>query len=101
MGSNWSIYNTYQRYYKIIYLQDQRQRYYSIQWPDTFAELLQVLRLDFNYSPKDNKVLVDDISDHGMYVKSQTSFMGLVPKYKKIEPDIHVFYVGLAIVDNT
>jgi hypothetical protein len=102
MGSTWSKYNSpYQKHYKIIYLQDQRNCCYCINWPENYVDLLQVLRIDFNYKPFNNTILIDGVSEQGMYVKSQPSFEGLIPRYKKIQPDIDIFYIGLKIEDNT
>jgi hypothetical protein len=68
--------------YKVIYIQDANEKFYPLKWPDTYSELLLALKVSFNYYPKNDVIIVDDVSEHPMSINSQQSFQALIPKHK-------------------
>lgn len=85
------------REYRIVYLQDLNGKFVAIEWPDTFSELILLLRTLFKYTPIRNMLNVTDGAYENIIICSEETFSGLVPRHKRLEPDIDVFYIGIDI----
>jgi hypothetical protein len=98
MGNSFSyLIQIKRKQYKVIYIQDESEHFYPLNWPETYSELLLNLKIHFNFTPKNNVIVADDVSEHDMYVTSQASFQALIPKHKEVPPGIDVFYIGIKL----
>jgi hypothetical protein len=93
MGSFWSCITEQTK--RIIYVQDENNRNFPLVWSKSYYDLLLHLKTTFNYVPYNDMLVVDDAADIEMCVKSQETFDALLPKYKKMEPNLNVFYINI------
>jgi hypothetical protein len=82
---------------RVIYVQDQFQRVFPLCWPTNYDELLDTLADTFGYHPPLGILVFDDASSHDMHVCNQHTFQALAPRHRALEPDLHVFHVGLSL----
>jgi hypothetical protein len=82
MGSSQSFY--------VIYLQDCTKSLIPIEWM-SLARLKEYILENFGY---DSEFLeIQESSEHTMKVSTDTSFKALIPKYKLVESNRHVYYI--------
>ena len=81
--------------YHVVYL-EKNKTLYSIVWHRSYADLLLVLKNDFQYHHS-NRLYFEDGTGKKLHVTSESMYQALVPKYKKYEPDIEIYYVTLEL----
>lgn len=87
--------------FRVIYVEDMYKQLHPIAWGPSFESLLECLLVEFGYRPvKDILVFTEFNMDpkrgsRNVIVHCQRGYDALVPAYRKIEPDMHLFYYGI------
>lgn len=87
--------------FRVIYLEDMFGQLHPIAWGHSFNDLLEFLELEFGYTPVRNILVFTEFnmdakrSTRNVVVHCQRGYDALVPAYRKIDPDMHLFYYGI------
>ncbi len=76
--------------FHVIYLQDAKQSLIPLQWM-TFDNLKSYIFDNFNYTS--SFLEIEESSQHTMKIKTEISYKALIPKYKLVESNRHVYYI--------
>jgi hypothetical protein len=101
MGAVFSIIANSRKEFRVIYLEDMFKKLHPIAWDPSFGSLLECLERDFDYMPVGNILVFTEFnmdakrSSRNVVVHCQRGYDALVPAYRKIEPDMHLFYYGI------
>ena len=66
---------------------------YSFLWPNTYAEFLEELEVQFGYKPANNAMFFNVLEGKPIVACSESSFQGLVPECK-VTDHVTIFYIG-------
>lgn len=84
----------------VIYVFDTRRRqFHPLVWPSSFQQLRLALEDRFPSSEQlqQEQLEVEDACANPVVVRDESSFQALVPKYRLVEGEIHLFYVTINI----
>ncbi len=87
--------------FRVIYIEDLMKVIHPIVWTPNFEDLLACLENDFHYQPIKNILVFTEFNmdakrnSRNVVIHCQQGYAALIPAYRKIEPDIHLYYYGL------
>jgi len=103
LGPDWSAQEVVA---KNIYIYDQQNRCYPVIWFRTYEDLIHHLYTHFQFTPMDQDLeapgvnrlgtlIFTDATEVPVYVNSEASYQGLVPRRDLTDENVKIYHVGL------
>jgi hypothetical protein len=81
----------------VVYIQNRKGQTFGLVWPKLYSDLLLELKESFGFIPANDLLQVHDAWEEVMHVTNQQTFEALLPKHKRLEPNLQVSYICIDI----